>query len=452
MRKSDDYVYSPTKRSGLSRKAKRQIIAFLRFFILIMLILILGLSGFLVTRAIFFSDDSHKSTDSSHSSQSSSTDTTADTATLSPTPAITAAAELLTSSEVVENYFGPLPVAESVETVTHEEIHAIYIGACGNIDANIALAQNSEINAFVIDLKEADGIKFNSTNATAIQVGDIAEGAYNLSSVIQKCHDAGIIVIGRIVCFKDPILAAELPDYCIKDADGNVLQFAIEGDDSFVNPYDTRNWDYNIDIALEAVTAGIDEIQFDYVRFPSGRTTSGATPYFGEDGVTPTKQEVINRFLQTARIRIQDEYGVPISADVFGIILSSSSDGQLIGQGWDTIGLTGIDSVCPMIYPSHYSSGTMMNGHTYDYPDLYPFDVVSDALALGSDEDSVAGYATVRPYLQAFTASYLDEGHYMTYDYAAINEQIRAVEAAGFSEWVLWNPSAKYPEGAYDGA
>lgn len=452
MRHSDDYIYPPPRRRGLSKKAKRQIIAFLRFFIFFMLILILGLSGFLITRAIIFPDSNSKTGASEESSQVSLTDSSSATGELSPTPTVTAPTELLTASDVVENYFGPLPVAESVEVVTHEEIHAIYIGACSNIDTNITLAQNSEINAFVIDLKESDGIKFQSTNATAIQTGDIAEGAYDLSAVIQKCHDAGILVIGRIVCFKDPILAAAMPDYCIKDADGNVLQFAIEGDDSFINPYDTRNWDYNIDIALEAVNAGIDEIQFDYVRFPSGRTTSGATPYFGEEDVTPTKQEVINRFLQTARIRIQDEYGVPVSADVFGIILSSTTDGQLIGQGWDTIGLTGIDSVCPMIYPSHYAAGTMMNGHTYDYPDLYPYDVVLDALTLGSDETAATGYAVVRPYLQAFTASYLDEGHYMTYDYATINEQIRAVEAAGYSEWILWNPSAKYPEGAYDGA
>jgi hypothetical protein len=231
------------------------------------------------------------------------------------------------------------------------------------------------INAFVIDLKESNGVMFNSTNELATQIG-VVKSYYNLADVIKKCHDNNILVIGRIVTFKDPDLAKQLPDYSIRDAAGNQLYFKNEGKNAFANPYDKRVWEYNIDLALEAVQAGIDEIQFDYVRFPTGGTTSGEKPYFGEEGATPTKSEVINRFLQTARIRIQDEYGVPVNADVFGIILSSESDGKSLGQVWATVGLTGVDALCPMLYPSHYALNTVLNGKNFPKPDLSPYDVM----------------------------------------------------------------------------
>ena len=195
-------------------------------------------------------------------------------------------------------------------------------------------------------------------------------------------HDNNILVIGRIVCFKDPDLASQMPEYSIKDAAGNSLYFKNEGSNAFANPYDSRTWDYNISLALEAVQAGIDEIQFDYVRFPTGGTTTGESPYFGDPATTPTKAEVINRFLQTARIRIQDEYGVPVNADVFGIILSSSSDGASLGQDWATIGLTGVDSLCPMLYPSHYALNTILNGSTFEKPDYKPYEVLFAALSM----------------------------------------------------------------------
>jgi len=453
----------PSQQNRKSKMKKRKIILILRLFILVMIFLIIGLSIFLIGRGISSGLSTAKPTDSASlpsstaniSSQTSgpanSTDPAATSAagTPSPTTAPTTA-EILQQSALLESFFGPLPAAESVVPVNHTEIHAIYLGAAANLDKSIELANNSEINAFVIDLKESNGVMFNSTNALAAELG-MAKSYYNLQTVIQKCHDNNIKVIGRIVCFKDPELAKQKPDYSIKDAAGNSLYFKNEGKNAFANPYDKRTWDYLISIGLEAVTAGIDEIQFDYVRFPTGGTTTGEKPFFGDAATTPTKAEVINRFLQTARIRIQDEYGVPISADVFGIILSSASDGASLGQDWKTIGLTGVDSLCPMLYPSHYALNTVLNGKNFDKPDYYPHDVLFSALTMGSKDASAAGYATVRPYLQAFTASYIGAGNFITYGYEQINAQIKAVHDVGYKEWVLWNPSAKYPAGAYDG-
>ena len=384
--------------------------------------------------------------ESSHATPSGTIGTIA-----TPTPTVPfEVTESLPDNPVADAFWGELTPAEEPVPYEHFEVHGLYLHRVVNLEDCIELANNSEVNAFVIDLKEAEGIYYNTSNETAQEIGYLYN-YYNLEEVCQTCHDNDIYVIGRIVCFKDPRLASTYPDRAICDASGNPLFFSTEGSEAFANPYDQRNWDYLIELAEEAIAMGVDEIQFDYVRFPTGNTTSGEAPYFGVDGEVPSKADAINRFLQTARIRIQDTYGIPVSADIFGIAVTSSLDGEILGQDWSSVGFTGIDSLCPMIYPSHYASGTMMNGITFDSPDLYPYEVMLNALLIGSQYHDQPGYCTVRPYLQAFTASYIGEGNYMVYDYDAINDQIRALQDAGLNEWILWNAEAVYPDGNYGG-
>ena len=360
--------------------------------------------------------------------------------------------ESLPANTICDNYFGPLVPAENAVPYEHFEVRGLYLNAAMNLDANIELCKNSELNTVVIDLKESDGVYFKSTNAIAQSVGpDYLKGFLDLTSVCAKCHENGVRVIGRIVVFKDPMLVEKYPEHAICDVYKNPLKYSIEGGKSFANPYDQWIWDYNIDLAIEAIGMGVDEIQFDYVRFPTGSSTSGEKPYFGIEGEVPSKSDAINRFLQTARIRIQDELGVPLGADIFGIAVTSSLDGDLLGQDWATLGFTGVDSLCPMIYPSHYALGTVMNGVKYDTPDKNPYEIMYNALTIGSANHDREGYSTVRPYLQAFTASYIGAGNYMEYDYDAINAQIRAVQDAGLSEFILWNAACVYPSGNYSG-
>lgn len=358
--------------------------------------------------------------------------------------------ENLQSDQIVENYFGPLPAVTQLTPFTHTPVHGIYIGAAMNLEANIALAESSNIDTFIIDLKEGSGIYFDTTNDLALSLGYVYP-EYNLEDLCNQCHEHGIRVIGRLVCFKDPTLASSHPERAICDAGGTPLAFENEGGSAFVSPYNTENWSYLIDLAKEAVSMGVDEIQLDYVRFPTGSDVDGRTPFYGADGEVPTRAQTINRFLQTFRREVQDPLGIPVSADVFGITVSSSIDGNNLGQDWATVGLTGIDSVCPMIYPSHYALGTILNGNTYPYPDKNPYGLMFDALKTGENYDTLPGYTTVRPYIQAFTASYIGEGNYIDYGYTEINDQIRAIEDCGLDEWILWNPSGQYPSGSYSG-
>ena len=360
-----------------------------------------------------------------------------------------------------DDYFGPLPVVSSPKKAEHFSVRALYIAGGANMANNLALIKSSEdLNTVVVDLKESDGIYYRSTNATALSIGAV-KGGVDLKSLVATCHTAGIRVIGRIVVFKDPILAKARPDLCLHDQSGNMLLFSNEGGLAFVSPYRQEVWDYNIAIAKEVIALGVDEVQFDYVRFPTGGTKSGAAFYIGPTGMYPTRIQTINRFLSKAKIEITDRLGVPLGADLFGIIINSRTDGKNLGQDWPTVGIVpGIDNVCPMIYPSHYANsssthysgngtGTYLNGILFKKPDLEPYAVMYNALLPGKASTEQTGYSAVRPYLQAFTASYLPTGYFMNYEAEEVAAQIKAITDAGYSEWVCWNSRAQYPAGAF---
>ncbi len=426
------------RRAGLKRNA---LMAALALFFIAEVIVIALLANSLSKKPA-------KSTETSATSATSET-TVPTTTTTETTPRITIS-EKLPASSLADSYWGPLPVCEAPKQYKHFEVKGLYTRAAVNLDKCISIANNSELNTFVVDLKESEGIYYQTTNETAISVGYNLK-AYDLNAVVKKCHDAGIYVIGRIVCFKDPAYVSKFPDRAICDSAGNPLKFKNEGKEAFASPYDKRNWDYYISLAEEAISFGVDEIQFDYVRFPTGGSTSGEKPYYGQEGTVPSKAEAINRFLQTARIRLQDTYGIPVTADIFGIAVTSTLDGEILGQDWATLGFTGIDSLCPMIYPSHYALGTILNGVKFEKPDKNPYDVMYNALKLSSKVHTQPGYSTVRPYVQAFTASYIGEGNYMKYDYDAINRQIKAIQDNNMTEFILWNASGNYVEGKYGG-
>ncbi|NLJ93904.1 MAG: GTP-binding protein [Clostridiaceae bacterium] len=361
--------------------------------------------------------------------------------------------------EKVQNFFGPLPEMKQNHTFEHQKVKAIYVNNMDYLDHYFELVEGTEVNAFVIDVKESWGLLYESELPLAKELNAIKDDR-DLVDIFKRCHDNDILVIARIVCFKDSTMASTRPDLTISTKDNTPIEFPLEGYETFANPYDQDVWQYLIDVATEVISFGADEIQFDYIRFPSGQPADGATPYFGEPDEVPLKYSAINRFLQTAVIEIQENQNVPVGADLFSIVMTSDVDGKEIGQFWNFIGLTGIDNICPMIYPSHYTNasvggvlgngvGTVLGNNLYEAPDLEPYNVVRDAFVDGMPAIEQEGYATIRPYLQAFTAEYLPSGYYMEYTAKEIHEQIRASEDAGFDEWVLWNVQKEYPPGTF---
>ncbi|OXM15121.1 GTP-binding protein [Paenibacillus herberti] len=325
-----------------------------------------------------------------------------------------------------------------------EPVHGIYVSgyAAGSTKAMMRLrelARKTEINAMVIDIKDDYGLLTYASNIKlANKLGTdnrpiIAEPR----KLINELHKDGIYVIGRQVVFKDALLAGKVPDWAIHEKSGKVWRDAKRK--AWINPYRTEVWKYNVAIAREAASLGFDEIQFDYVRFPANSArTEAKLDYRQKEG---SKSEAIRRFLQLASRQLHKE-GVKVSADVFGLVTSSPDD-MGIGQSWRAVA-SEVDSISPMVYPSHYSQGM----YGIAKPDLSPYEVIHKAMTDASARNRYLLQegikpATIRPWLQSFTASWLHP--HMEYGEREVREQIRAAHQAGVEEYLLWSPRCVYP-------
>lgn len=347
---------------------------------------------------------------------------------------------------------------EQKKTIKDVKVKAVYLtgtsaGIKKTLDHYIELVKATELNALVIDIKEGGIVNYES-NVPLVKENGLYKKVFNIDSVVKTCHENGVFIIGRIVCFRDNGLATKRADLAIKRPDGSLWREGKLG--AWTNPYMEEVWKYNIDIAKEAIDKGFDEIQFDYVRFPTAKKSD---VNYGSN--VPTKVDAISNFLAAAKKELHDGKGVPVSADVFGIIAESVRDGEAIGQHLERVGKD-IDVICPMVYPSHYansSKGTMgngvgqdINGVHFDIPDLKPYEVVYNTLLkLKGRISEVEGYnAKVRPYLQDFTATYLPKGYYQEYGPEQVRQQIKAVYDAGYEEWILWDGRNSYTEAALE--
>ncbi|HHV98935.1 MAG TPA: GTP-binding protein [Clostridiaceae bacterium] len=315
------------------------------------------------------------------------------------------------------------------------------VGMKERLDHYIELANTTEINSYVIDIKDDDGLVGYESSIPAVREIGAWTKKYDVDYVISRLHENNIHVIGRIVCFKDPYLSSKRPDLAIKDTRGGLWKEKNSNGKmiTWLNPYNKESWPYLIDIAKEAVQKGFDEIQFDYVRFPSGDKT---VMDFG----TPDKKkyEAINEFLAYARKEMPD---VVLSADIFGIVCEGEGDSEDIGQYLELIGKD-LEYISPMLYPSHYALGQVVNGIKFAKPDLEPYAVVYNSLAKTKNRFAkVDGYTPdVRPYLQDFTANWIGKGNYIEYGPEQVRQQIQAVYDAGYKEWILWSARNKYSE------
>ncbi|OON98397.1 MAG: hypothetical protein ATN35_05260 [Epulopiscium sp. Nele67-Bin004] len=318
-------------------------------------------------------------------------------------------------------------VADTIDTTTYNTTDSI-INTNGNkgiyipnyklssIDEYIDLANSSEINSFVLDVKDDKGT-ITLTNAL-------------LPTVITKLNDNNIYPIARLVAFKDNTITN--PDRLIQDYDGNIYE--TSGGETWLDPYNTENWEYLLGICKDVIDLGFKEIQFDYIRFHESMNSERVNLPTDDK----SKIEIINEFVDYIVYELSD-YDIVISASVFGSVIVSSVDASILGQDYASL-LTKFDVIYPMIYPSHYGSGW----YGVEYPDLSPYDIVFGALNDSNKIASMLGDTTaiVIPWLQDFTASWLDP--YQKYEAAQIHEQVTATYDASIDGWFLWNGAAIY--------
>lgn len=320
------------------------------------------------------------------------------------------------------------------------KVRGIYVtgpraGSSGMEDL-IKLVEDTELNAMVIDIKNDKGeITYKMDLPLAREIGAAIGYIPDIESLIKTLKEKNIYLIARIVAFKDPILAENRKDYSLKTADGEI--FRDKDGLAWVNPYRREVWDYLIDVSKEAVNLGFDEIQFDYIRFSTDNGMADVD--FGKDEKNYSKQEIINGFTKYAYEQLMP-LGVYVSADVYGAIINSSVDADIVGQNYAQMSRC-LDYICPMIYPSHYADGA----YNISHPDTEPYTLILKALEdskLVLAADQAGHQAVVRPWLQDFTATWLE--NHISYDAKAIRDQINAVYDAGYEEWILWSGNNHY--------
>ena len=274
----------------------------------------------------------------------------------------------------------------------------------------LALVETTAVNAFVFDTKLEGGTVLYDTSVQAAHDAGAVDVFYDPLERLAQAGEVGLYTITRIAVFEDSYRVAYRPEEKLAGI--------------WVDPRIEATWDYNIALAVEACELGFDEIQFDYVRFPSGRTAEVS----GQLSLTQAQRvAAVVGFLSRARETL-NPMGCAISAAIFGIVVSVDDD-QGLGQRPEEISRQ-VDAVSPMVYPSHYSTGWL--GLTD--PNEHPYEVTADAI-----DDALprmAGSAALRPWLQAFWWS---------------NDQIRrsiqAAEDRGVG-WILWNVRSDFDAAA----
>lgn len=293
-----------------------------------------------------------------------------------------------------------------------------------DLDRLLALIDQTELNALVLDVKE-EAVYYETEVALYRESGLVAP-YYDPVAVLATLRERGVYAIARLVVFKDTPLAQTRPDLAVVDTTTGGPWYD-DGGVAWLNPLQEEVWAANLALAAELAELGFDEVQFDYVRFPSDGDLS--TTDYGRELTDDDKIDTIAQFLGRGR-EVLAPLGVQTSADVFGFTLLQDDIG--IGQNAARVG-EAVDYVCPMVYPSHFPNGSIdVPGH----PNDFPAETIAFSLEVGVERVPVA---RLRPWLQDFSLPGLGE-----YGAAAVRAQIDATEAAGAGGWMLWNAANIY--------
>jgi len=372
----------------------------------------------------------------------------------------------------------PLPPPPPPEKLSNppEIIKAVYItaysaGAKTYLNYLKNLFKNTEVNAVVVDIKGSDGYVSYASGAEEVKKYNLTNLAIkNIDELVRFFHDQNVYVIGRIAVFEDPQYAKARPELAVYNkAKTTDLTHPVLWKDNnglaWLDPNSKDVWDYDVSLAKDALYHGFDEINFDYIRFPTdGNRKNMGFPVFDEKR---EMSETIKEFFHYLRISLPNE---KISADLFGLTTINTDDmgiGQIIEDAFENF-----DYVSPMVYPSHYANGF----RGFANPAEHPYEVVKYSMdsaldrekkmikklqdsflknseALGSpaatsqmsfDVPLPILLAKIRPWLQDFNM-----GAFYTAD--MVKQQIRATRDSlgdDFNGFMLWNPSNIYTQGA----
>ncbi len=297
-------------------------------------------------------------------------------------------------------------------------------GNSAKIEEIIRLLDQTELNAVVIDIKDYSGkILYDSQVPLVNELTTEEDRIGDVRALIRRLHEHHIYVIARQTVFQDPALAEKKPEWAIQDKSGG-LWHDHKGL-TWVDPTRREVWQYNLSIAQEAIQLGFDEINFDYVRFPSDGNMSRVV-YTNKE---QERYEVMHDFYHFLNGELSDERAF-ISVDLFGYVMERTDD-LSIGQRLVDV-VDEVDYVSPMMYPSHYPAGHLALSNPAEAPGA----VIDHGMKLGTPVFENRR-AMVRPWLQAFNLG-------AVYDADKIRAQVDMVEKYPNAGWFLWNASNRY--------
>jgi hypothetical protein len=296
----------------------------------------------------------------------------------------------------------------------------------------VELIDTTELNAVVIDVKDNTGL---ITWESRVR---------DMDAFIDELHSKNIYIIARVASFQDPYYVKFHPDQAVHSKKTGGIWKDRKGV-PWVDTGSKQMWHYVEKISKEAYEKGFDEINLDYIRFPTdGDLSDMMFPVSGERGIN-NKRAVVSEFYEYITDALRKD-GIPVSGDVFGIITTSKGDIPVLGQDFH-VALKTFDYVAPMVYPSHYAAGTF----GYQNPAKFPKEVIRNALIgaieIAGEVASSTGVSTstlrakIRPWYQDF-----DMG--AVYTKEMVRAQIEAGEALGITSWMLWDPANKYTPSA----
>ena len=354
-------------------------------------------------------------------------------------------ATVAAKEDILEQQKEPSFVATHISTP--EPMRAIYMTSwvAGTRDWRadlINFVESTELNAVVIDIKDYSGkISFNTDNELLNTLGASENRIPDIKEFIADLHKRGIYVIGRITVFQDPHLVSMRPDLALLKESDKSIWVDYKGL-SYVDPGAQEVWDYIVTIARESWEVGFDELNFDYVRFPSDGNTQDIYFPFSEERVLADpdygKAKVIRDFFMYLDHALSD-IDATLSVDLFGMVTTNRDDlniGQVLEYAEPYF-----DYIAPMVYPSHYPKWFI----GYEYPATMPYEIVKYSMDRGVERLLAAGVSPLklRPWLQDF-----DYG--AVYDADMVRAQMQAVYDAGLTSWMIWDPKNIYTREAFD--
>lgn len=354
---------------------------------------------------------------------------------------------------------------------TPDALKGIYMSQCvvgtpSFRDSLVSFIDETDLNTVMIDIKDFSGtIAFPTEDPRFESASLVSCGARDMKAFVASLHEKGIYVIGRITVFQDPHYSKAHPEQAVQSKARPSHPWEDHKGLNFVDVSSREFWDYIVTLSAESVAMGFDELNYDYIRYPSDGPMDDAAY------VNPNKPEALETFFKYLHEHVVP-MGVVMSADLFGMTATNTDD-LGIGQQLERA-LPYFDYIMPMVYPSHYPDG--WNG--LSDPNLYPYEVIKYAMD-GAVARTVAAETKVKtldgkPVMKkeivpataesATTTREVPSGLYtkavydaekirpwlQDFDYgkdykpADILAQTKGTYDAGLTSWIFWDPANKY--------